>query len=768
MNLFKEHINLYDYQQKSIDQLIKHEIGQKKININMDLLRYLSDELYYITQYNDDINFSHFSNNICRDISRYLKYNKSNHRILNRNNIVKVDDDNFIVNFGYNLGILSNTVGSGKTLIVLGLIMKSKKINQNALKIYYKKKVYDNSLLSADICDVIALYLIEDNTFSYNINFNTLCQNNNIYRKITLNNDDLKIKNIIIKTNLIIVPHNLFEQWKNEIITKTNLNVKFIKDKRSFNNIEDDLLNMNYDLVLCNVNKMKHLLSIFPNSQYSFQRIFIDEVDTINYPNFPELNCEFLWLITTTYKRILKPKNNGFINNLFNNYNDLHLKILEELKFEFDEKYIHNKLKFKKINKKYFNVKNNLINSIFYKIKEESYYKFLNSYDYESLYKYITNNNNNEKIMTLDFCNRFEHNIDCYPIVIREYFYNDYNSIFFIYIIKGLLKCDSYIDKVTNGYLRNIRMSLNSLKSHMTVCPECNNNLDISLFLKSDTRNFWKLLDLIHKNKECSDAYQFKMTLLQRIEKTNQYLEYVKKHIADILYIKKQLINHNYCLKCLSTKHKYDCDDKFMNLFRNILNIDFLKFESNYIRQFQLLNSFDFIDIPLDMKLIYSNYYNNNDDIIPKNIDYMNNNYMNNNAKNEKMIDLIRMDINNNKRCLIFSDNICFFQKIKNILDDNNISNRILKGNPNTINSIIKRYTNHKIDVLLLNMKYCASGINLEMSDNIYIMNVLDSNTETQIIGRVNRIGKKNQLNVFYFFTSDEYNHYHSNDIINI
>ena len=57
-------------------------------------------------------------------------------------------------------------------------------------------------------------------------------------------------------------------------------------------------------------------------------------------------------------------------------------------------------------------------------------------------------------------------------------------------------------------------------------------------------------------------------------------------------------------------------------------------------------------------------------------------------------------------------------------------------------------------------MKHCGSGINLEMSDNIYIMNFLDSETETQVIGRVNRIGKKNNLNINYYLTTHEYDFY--------
>ena len=220
----------------------------------------------------------------------------------------------------------------------------------------------------------------------------------------------------------------------------------------------------------------------------------------------------------------------------------------------------------------------------------------------------------------------------------------------------------------------------------------------------------------------------------------------IKNEINKLEYIKIQLLNNNYCLKCLH-KHNPDksCIETIIFNFFSSFNINF----GNYMNL--IIDIFDHYNHDFISNLKYENY----------NFPTINNiNDINENNKIKNMIISLKKDILCKKRCLIFSDNNYFFKIIKLELDKHQISNRALKVNTNTINSIIKKYKNHYINVLLLNMKHCGSGINLEMSDNIYIMNYLDSETETEVIGRVNHIGKINNLNVNYYLTTNEYNHY--------
>jgi hypothetical protein len=758
--LFKD-IQLYDYQKQTISNLLNHEKGQMKITIPVDFLHNLVSEFR-----NKDYTYS---NNFCRDIKRYLS--STNNKYLARNNIYLVRKYFAEVNFGYNIGVLSNTVGSGKTLVILGFIMRNKFFKRNLLKNSYKKVIYNNSTFPGDICDVISEYLVEDDSFSLRIDSNNIKDNNNLFLSDNYNQNITS--KIIIPTNLIIVPHNLFEQWKNEI-NKTFLNTKFIKDKRNLKGIKNEILNNNYDIILCNVNKVIQLLEFFPNNEYNFERIFIDEVDVINLPRFPELNTRFLWLITTTYTRILNPKNIGFINNLFrskyfvnNNSRKFYKFLLEKLTFSFNQKYIHEKIKLIKPIKNFNIVPNNFINTLLYNLREKTYYKFLNSYDYESLYNYILKTKNRHMLrFTLRFLifnslGKFTDRNAQITIqnVIQNFIFDFENnaSIFFILIIFRIHQIN--YDIITRKIIpraRHIDTLVRNIKLHLTNCHFCSRNVDNTIHQQiiyfnlhdHDITDLNSILSSV-RSIQCPlnvngfrDQLKYKMFSLKKT-----YLQ-LYEAIDSLKYIKTQFLANNYCIKCFH-KHNFNescVETTFYNFF-TIVGVDFSLFDKFAEKIYMNFNNKKFIrDIKYEP--IFRPMIKCGDE------------YDSKNQKIKNMIISLKKDIDENKRCLVFSDNNYFFKNIKFHLDKNSISNRTLKGNTNTINSIIRKYKNFDIKVLLLNMRHSGSGINLEMSDNIYIMNFLDLEMETQVIGRVNRIGKKNELNVNYYLSTHEYGFY--------
>ena len=781
--LFKNNIQLFDYQKQTISTLLNHERGQMKITIPLNYLNILESEFV-----NKDYTFT---NNFARDVKRYQT--TRDQKFLFKNNMNLVDKFHIEANFGYNIGILSNTVGSGKTLVILGFIMRNKFFKKNILKLSYKKNIYNNSYLPGDICDVISEFLVEKDSFSLSIDYSSLKNNNNLFLSRYYKNYE-DSKKTIIKTNLIIVPHNLFEQWKNEI-NRTFLKTKYIKDKRNLKDIENDILTNNYDIILCNVNKVIQLLEFLPNKKYNFERIFIDEVDIINLPKFPELNTNFLWLITTTYTRILNPKNIGFINNLFrsnyfpnNTTKSFYKFFLEKLTFSFNTNYIQQKLKLTIPNKNFIIVPNNFINTLFYNLKCKSYYKFLNSYDYESLYYYILKSKSRHMIKyILRFLIFNSLGKEIYPsnnqnmilnlLTNFTFDFENNSSIFFIFILFRLHHINyDLINRKISPRMRYIKSIILQIKSHYLNCPICKNNNNImnfnlydhdieNLYVKNKKKNVKSNLEGLLDNIGLLNSidYMISCTDNAKIEKcpTNvnflqDQLKYktfsvkktfrqLKKEIDELYYIKAQLLNNNYCLKCMNIHKSNNCiETNFLNFF-SIVDINF----SNFINFTP--NIFNNYQEKFIREIQYEDF----------NLPNINNIIENNkNTKIENMLISLKKDILNNKRCLVFSDNNYFFKNIKLELDNHSITNRTLKGNTNTINSIIRKYKKHEIKVLLLNMKHCGSGINLEMSDNIYIMNFLDSQMETQVIGRVNRIGKKNDLNVNYYLTTHEYSFY--------
>jgi len=756
---FRNDIKLFNYQKKTIISLMEHEKGQKKISLPISQLSTIENELY-------DKDYT-FSNNFQRDMKRFLKSN--DHKFLFKNNMSLIDKFNIDANFGYNIGVLSNSVGSGKTLVILGFIMRNKFFKKNILKNTFYNNIYNNSLLSSDISNIIADYLVEANSFTLNISSSNIRNNNNLfkskyYEMIDLNNQP----KTIIKTNLIIVPHNLFEQWKIEI-EKTYLTSFFIKDKKNLVNIKENIINNNYNIILCNVNKLVQLLDQLPNEQYNFERVFIDEADVINLPHFPELNSNFLWLITTTYKRILNPKNNGFINNLFHsnfsNSTIFYKNLLEKLTFSFNKDYITQKINLSIPNKNLIIVSNNFINSLFYSLEKTTYYKFLNSYDYESLYYYILRSKNNGILYyclsqflfsTIENISSDDRDMIDNVIQTLDFNFENKSSILFLYLIR----CINYInnDLINRKLMQRISFintSMKNIKTHVLNCPQCCINYgcdNIKSFSDFDlfNKDINDLNIFLNKNKNNNSYKKCSMNIEQlkyKIYSIQTNFKKIKSEIENINFIKTQLVRNGFCLRCMTIHNNdHNCSDGiFFNLF-NIANIDFTIFDTF------LLNINDLYKYKYIREIVYDDpiIIDDINDVCDQNINY----------KLDQMIISLKKDIKDKKRCLIFSDNNFFFKNIIVELNNNNISNRTLKGNTNTINSIIRRYKNYDINVLLLNMKHSGSGINLEMSDNIYIMNYLDADMETQVIGRVNRIGKKNDLNINYYLTTHEYDFY--------
>jgi len=103
---------------------------------------------------------------------------------------------------------------------------------------------------------------------------------------------------------------------------------------------------------------------------------------------------------------------------------------------------------------------------------------------------------------------------------------------------------------------------------------------------------------------------------------------------------------------------------------------------------------------------------------------------------------------------LIFADYINTFKKIEFRLKKEKITYGLLSGNK--INEVINNYKTGKINILLLNAKDYGAGLNLQMTDDIIMYHRFTKETEEQIIGRAQRIGREGQLNVYYLIHNNE------------
>ena len=123
-------------------------------------------------------------------------------------------------------------------------------------------------------------------------------------------------------------------------------------------------------------------------------------------------------------------------------------------------------------------------------------------------------------------------------------------------------------------------------------------------------------------------------------------------------------------------------------------------------------------------------------------------------TKADNLITLIKTKPNG--KFLVFSNYDRTFENLNEKLTDNGIKYNRLVGSNVVINSILRKFNSGDIKVLMLNAINYGSGLNLQMATDIIIYHELDMELETQVIGRAQRLGRKEPLNVYYLLNEHE------------
>jgi len=233
---------------------ISPKIDQPK-NIKIQLKQHQKTGIYHMRKLEDDKYIEH-----SYDEEGFLL---SNYQL--RTLGLQINDIKSIkLNTGY--GILADKVGSGKTLMIVGLI-------DNKVQLPDTDKILSSALYS-----------------SVTIRDNKKC----------------------LKTNLILVPHSLTTQW-DDSFSKSKLKYYIISKRKDIDYLEfDDYIEdicealvvnkdqclQHYDAIICSANMFADYFDKFKNTKYS--RIIIDEVLQIKLPADFNWCCNFAWFVTAT------------------------------------------------------------------------------------------------------------------------------------------------------------------------------------------------------------------------------------------------------------------------------------------------------------------------------------------------------------------------------------------------------------------------------------------------------------------------------------
>lgn len=115
-------------------------------------------------------------------------------------------------------------------------------------------------------------------------------------------------------------------------------------------------------------------------------------------------------------------------------------------------------------------------------------------------------------------------------------------------------------------------------------------------------------------------------------------------------------------------------------------------------------------------------------------------------TKEKVIIDLLRSD----GKFILFSSYDESFKGIQNLLWENHIKFCEVKGTIKAMEGNIQKFKNGEIKVMFLNSKFHGAGLNLQEATDVIIYHKMEDNLLRQVLGRANRIGRKESLKVHH------------------
>ena len=122
--------------------------------------------------------------------------------------------------------------------------------------------------------------------------------------------------------------------------------------------------------------------------------------------------------------------------------------------------------------------------------------------------------------------------------------------------------------------------------------------------------------------------------------------------------------------------------------------------------------------------------------------------------KNDSFVKFMKE--NPTARVLMFSSYDASFTKLEDSLDEANINYSMLNGSQARIAKLLREFKSGKYNVLFLNARNMGAGLNIESATHVMLFHRMASELESQIIGRANRLGRINPLEVVYLIHENE------------
>ena len=495
--------------------------------------------------------------------------------------------------------------------------------------------------------------------------------------------------------NIIVIPHNIKSQWITYIKSfSDNIKYYMIDTVKSLELCLKDWENEYkfYNAILVTGSFYKYLENYVSSNNIRVSRLIFDEADTCRIPSSKKIEASFYWFITASYKNIIFPYKYSVFNHITRNTDHL-TNGIENNKF------------IKEIFKANLQHSNDVINR---KIFDNLIIKNKDSYVDQSFN--LPNIIHNTVLCKSPFI------LDLLDGIVTDKIIN------YIHAgdIQGAMDCvkKSNInteENIINRILESYQIQINNINTKI-------NCVNAIIYSNENDRT-----DKLTKLENDSIIVKNKLSMLKERLQTSQNECVICFDTIDVKTITK-CCNSAYCFKCISEwlARNHTCP-----LCKQDIHFNSLYYVNN--------------DIKEDLEVVSSKIENNSE------------NY----TKIENLIQLLSDNYDKNKKFLICSDYDNTFIEIEKILYKQKLKYEKLKGN--NIQNTVDRYKNQDLNILLVNSKHYGSGMNLQNTTDIVLFHRLDSELEKQCIGRCQRFGRKQPLNVWYLLHKTELKH--ENDI---
>lgn len=279
------------------------------------------------------------------------------------------------------IGILGDRAGSGKSFVLLALMLENRSIGEDSV------------------------------VKSYGCNRVILCTRDAVRAR---------------KTNLLVIPHNMCAQWDAYVKTFTDT-TKFrhlmVHNSKCLATLHE--LNVDeYDLLVVTCTCYNRVADIMTSRSVKFHRVVFDEIDNVSLPSCLSVDAAFTWFVTASFGNLLYPrgysgwdssiqkyvwratglKNSGYVKNLFIDlYNNVSTDYVKVLVVKNKDEFVMNSIQLPPMSSHMVLCRTPTSISLLHGVVDNAIIDSLNAGDLQSALQHVSsaNKNTEENIVTV-------------------------------------------------------------------------------------------------------------------------------------------------------------------------------------------------------------------------------------------------------------------------------------------------------------------------------------------------------------------------------